>query len=186
MNIIYGGSFNPPTLAHYEIVQTLLNNYPNAKVIIIPVGNTYQKDDLISFNHRFKMLELLFKDNNRVIISRVEETNFNGTFHTLNILNKQFNNLYLVVGSDNIININKWIEYEKLLKKYPLIIFRRNNDNVENIMKQYNKLNPKYEIINFNHNASSTLVRSNIEKNKKYLHNDIYNYILENNLYEVK
>ena len=63
MNIVFGGSFNPVTIAHEKIVNLILSKFPDAKVIILPVGNSYNKPKLVSFNDRMTMLNLVFKDN---------------------------------------------------------------------------------------------------------------------------
>ena len=41
MEVVYGGCFNPPTIAHQEIISYLANHYD--KVILIPTGNDYNK-----------------------------------------------------------------------------------------------------------------------------------------------
>src|SRR5690554_2053626 len=131
MHIVFGGAFNPPQLAHYNLVKYLLEKYPMAKIIVLPVGNDYKKIDLISFNHRFEMLNLMFKDEKRVIVSNLEsKIKFNGTIASLNELSKTYDNISLVIGSDHLNSLNKWIRYEELLSKYPLIIMQRNNDDV--------------------------------------------------------
>ncbi len=38
MLIIYGGSFNPVTKAHEEIVQILKEQFKNADILLIPVN----------------------------------------------------------------------------------------------------------------------------------------------------
>ena len=60
---IFAGSFNPPHLIHQKIANDLIDNNYLDKVIFLPTGNSYQKNDLISFNHRFKMLELITSNN---------------------------------------------------------------------------------------------------------------------------
>ena len=36
MTIIYGGTFNPPTIAHFEIAKYLMNKFPNSKLVFLP------------------------------------------------------------------------------------------------------------------------------------------------------
>jgi len=184
MYIVYGGAFNPPTTSHIEIVELLLNKYKNAKVVILPVGNDYNKKELIDFKFRFEMLNLCFKNNKRVIISRLEdEIDYQGTLNSLNHLSLKYKNIYLATGADNVINFTKWIKYEELLSKYPLIIIKRNGIDVKVEMEKYQYLNIKYDIINYNTNVKSTLIRKDLEKYKNWLNEDIYQYILKNKLY---
>ena len=46
MIILYGGSFNPPTLAHYGVVKLLNEVYNPDKIILMPVGCKYPKPNL--------------------------------------------------------------------------------------------------------------------------------------------
>lgn len=185
MYIVYGGSFNPPTKAHLNIVYRLLELYPNSKVIVLPVGNSYNKPYLASFNDRFNMLKLMFNNAN-VIISRIEEKKqFDGTITSLDELSKKYNNIHLVIGSDHLVTLKNWIRYEELLEKYPLIIMNRNNTNIDEIMARYKGLDVKYDKIMFDHPASSTKVRNDFNNHKHWLEDNVYNYIVNNNLYGV-
>lgn len=187
MNIIYGGAFNPPTKAHYEIVLKLLNDFTNSKVIVLPVGNKYNKEELIEFKDRFTMLEILFKNNKDVVISDLENSDkFLGTVDSLKKLNKIYGDVSLTIGSDNLKNIDKWIKYEELLENYPLIIFKRDNDDIEKMMNNYRVFNPKYNIVNYSNDINSTAIRNNLEENKEWLTKEVYQYIKNHKLYEVK
>ena len=64
---IYGGAFNPPHLSHIKIVKELLKRKYLDKIIIVPVGNYYKKDELINFEDRYNMLKLIFKNKNITI-----------------------------------------------------------------------------------------------------------------------
>lgn len=186
MNIVYGGAFNPPTLAHIEIVNVLLDKFPNSKLILLPVGNDYNKPELIDFQDRYNMLNLCFNNNERVIISTLEyEINFQGTINSLDILSETYSNLYLVTGSDNIVEFKSWIRYEELLNKYPLIIINRNEINIFNEMEKFKYLNVQYENINFDSKINSTMIRKDFKTYKKWLNEDVYFYILKNKLYGV-
>ena len=39
---IYGGSFNPVTVAHVGIIEKILKTYPDAKVIVVPCSINYK------------------------------------------------------------------------------------------------------------------------------------------------
>ena len=45
---IYGGSFNPPTVAHENIARDILELPEIEKIIYLPVGDSYKKKSLIS------------------------------------------------------------------------------------------------------------------------------------------
>lgn len=184
---VYVGSFNPPHKGHIKIVNHLINNYLD-KVIIIPTGNYWDKLDLISINDRINMLKLYEKEN---ITIDAKNNNVEYTYQILNNLIKQYkkDELYLIIGADNIINFDKWKNYEEILE-YNLVILNRDNINVLKYLDKLNKKD-KYIIVNDlpNIDISSTMIRNKI-KNKDYnnlsmyLDKEVYNYIKENKLYE--
>ena len=64
---VYVGSFNPVHIGHIHIVNYLINNNYLDKVIIIPTGNYWDKNDLIDIKHRINMLK--FYENDRIMIN---------------------------------------------------------------------------------------------------------------------
>ena len=70
---IFGGSFNPPHKMHLNIVEELLNEKILDKVIIVPTGLHYSyKNNLVSNEHRYNMLKLMTKHNDKIEISDFE------------------------------------------------------------------------------------------------------------------
>lgn len=188
MNIIYGGSFNPPTIAHLHIITSLLKTFENSKVIVLPVGNDYKKPDLIDFNHRFSMLKLLISTNeNDILISDIENhKGYHGTLKTLDDLNKTYDHLHFVIGSDNLESLKTWISYQDLLKKYPFIVMNRNHFMTKaQAEMMFNDIKHEFIFVDFDMDVSSSKIRENIEVNKKYLTKEVYQYIKKHKLYEV-
>jgi nicotinate-nucleotide adenylyltransferase len=188
MNIIYGGSFNPPTIAHLHIITKLLDIFDNSKVIVLPVGNDYHKPDLIDFKHRFNMLSLLLDvHHDLVIISDLENhKGYKGTLKALEDLNKKYDNLHFVIGSDNLESLKTWISYKDLLNKYPFIVMNRNHFMTkEKAEMMFKDIKHKFIFIDFDMDVSSTKIRKNIDKHKNYLTKEVYQYIKNHKLYEV-
>ena len=62
MIIVYGGTFNPPTVAHQLIAIKLLKTL-NQEIHLLPVGENYPwKSFYVPFKQRFEMLKLAFND----------------------------------------------------------------------------------------------------------------------------
>ena len=80
-------------------------------------------------------------------------------------MSNTLDNLYLIIGADNIINFDKWKNYKELLN-YNLIILNRDNINIKNYLEKLNK-NERYVIVNDLPciNISSTLIRNKIKNN---------------------
>lgn len=184
---VYVGSFNPPHKGHIKIVNHLINNYLN-KIIVIPTGNYWDKTNLIDIKHRINMLRIYENEN---IIIDDKNNNLEYTYQILEKLSKEYlsDELYLIIGADNIISFDKWKNYKDILK-YNLIILNRNNINIKECLDNLNKKD-KYIIVNDlpNINISSTMIRNSIRDNNyksllDYLDKEVYEYIKENKLYE--
>ena len=182
---VYVGSFNPVHLGHTKIVNYLLENYLD-KIIIIPTGNYWDKMDLVSIQDRINMLKIF--ENDKIIID-TKNNNILYTYEILNNLKNKYNNLYLIIGADNIINFDKWKNYEELLT-YNLVIINRDDINIKYYL---NKLNKKDNYIITetlpNIDISSTYIRKCIKDNDyKELENKVdkrvLNYIEEKKLYK--
>ncbi len=176
---IFIGSFNPPHKAHIKIVNYLLNNKVVDKVLIVPTENYWDKQDLIDIKHRINMLKYY---ENRNIIIDTENNEYPYTYLLMRKLKNTYkeDTLYLIIGADNIINFDKWKEYQELLK-YNIIIMGRDNIDINKYIKKYP--NGHFTIIeDFNYNVSSTKLRDNI--NSRNIDEKIIDYIRKNNLYK--
>ena len=183
MNIVYGGSFNPPTKAHKLIIDKLFAIFKPDNIIVVPVGNSYGKKGLIEFEHRFNMASLLDR---RVIVSDFEnKEEYTGTYSLLNHLSELYTDLYYVIGSDNLKKLDTWINYKDLLRDYKFIVFNRYGlDLSEIIEEKYSEFKNNFIIVELNMDVSATSFRET--KNRDVITDEVYEYILENNLYEVK
>lgn len=179
---IYGGSFNPPTKAHFNIINSVKNMFPKDQVYIIPVGDQYKKKDLEPFNHRVNMLLEMDKNYN---ILKYEKEIYEGTYHTLLKVKKDFKcKVGFIIGSDLLINIPEWIEYKKLCDQFPVIIIKRPKYDI--IPEQHLRIFKNYRVINLNLEISSKKIRNNMKNLSNDLHPNVLKYIKKNLLYEVK
>jgi len=187
MKIVYGGSFNPPTLAHIEIIKRLLALYPQASMIIVPVGDDYRKKELASFEHRYRMLELATKDIDNLMISTIEhERPYQGTLATLKELEVIDQELLFVIGSDNLVHFDQWINYQELLSSYPFIVMNRfGYMTKEEADLMFQEIPHKFIFLDFDYPISSSDIRHHIDLYKKHLDEDVYLYIKNHHLYEV-
>ena len=187
MYILYGGSFNPPTLAHEAIIKKINEIYNPKKIVIMPVGSTYTRKDNRYNLDRIRMLKLVTSKYDNVEISDYEINNpFKGTIETLKYLETLYQNKFsFVMGADNLLEIKTWIDYEELLKNHLIICFNRNNildkNTVKNIAESYQA---KIDLIPLNINISSSEIRKDFKVNKDNLSKVVYDYIITNQLYE--
>lgn len=184
---VYVGSFNPVHKGHMKIVKHLIKNNYLDKVIVIPTGAYWDKQNLIDINDRISMLKFYESEN---IIIDSKHNNIPYTYQVLEELSKIYKKegLHLILGADNIISFSKWKNYEEILK-YHFIILNRDFIDIKHYLDKLNKFD-KYQIINDLPiiNISSTMIREHI-KNKdysgleEYMDKEVIDYIKKNELY---
>ena len=186
MIIIYGGAFNPPTKAHYLISKKLIEMFNPDKFYFLPVGEKYNKPGMASFTHRFNMMKILSdKLSNCEVSTKENEDKFRGTYYMLKEFGEIDNDLYFVMGADNFDYLDNWIMADNLIKEFKFIILTRKGYDVDKLIEEkYKEHKNNFTIVEFDLPISSTNFR--INKEKDILLDEVYGYILENDLYEVK
>ena len=189
---IFGGSFNPPHKMHLNIVEELLNEKVLDKVIIVPTGLHYSyKNNLASNEHRYNMLKIMTKHNNKIEVSDFEFKDEEiHSYDTLEYYKNIYKNdtIYFVCGLDNISYVDKWYKGEYLLNNYKFLVITRDTNNLDEILLKYEKYKDNIIITNIKSNTiSSSYIRDELkEKNynlNDYLDQKVIDYIKENNLY---
>lgn len=188
MIIVFGGSFNPPTKAHVDIIKHLLSLFDDSKVIVVPVGDDYRKPELISFEDRLAMLKLALDQIPNVMISEIESNRgYEGTLKTLDDLSETYHDVHFVIGSDNLHELSTWIRYQELLSKYPFIVMNRKGYMTEeDANKLYKDLPHRFIFVDFDHEIASSTIRKNTHKNKHLIDPKVYQYIKDHKLYKEK
>ena len=174
---IFGGSFNPPHKMHKNIALNLIKNNYLDKVIYVPTGNKYNKNNLIDSIHRYNMIKLMISDVNNLEVSDYELKNtLTYTYQTLNNFKEKYPNdeIYFVCGSDNLKEITTWKNYEYILNNFKILVIKRNDDNLKEIFKKINIKNIEVANIELD-SISSTVIREKITR--KESKKEIINYI---------
>ena len=207
---IFGGTFNPVHIGHYEIVKYFIDNYIVDEVWVLPSYESPHKeiDTKKSFDDRVNMLKLAFSELKNVVINTFEEEYYNKvndktySYEVLNALKNKYLNcrFHFVVGFDSIKNIYTWHNYVDLIRNYWFYIFDREDDEFKTIEQKKNYLDNLgknfgfkfiYEMFDIKiTNISSSEIRNafknyntNIEFLNKYLNKNVIKYIIDNNLY---
>ncbi|WP_066871076.1 nicotinate (nicotinamide) nucleotide adenylyltransferase [Clostridium mediterraneense] len=195
---IYGGSFNPPTIAHENIARDILSLSDINKLIYLPVGDAYKKKNLIESNYRYEMLKiisnkLVLEDFNIEISTLEMDTDRRlYTIESLRILKEKYKkDLAFVMGTDNIKEFNSWSNPKSLLEEFYFIVIEREEDDVSKLIKEnhlLNKYQDKFLILKDTSykSVSSTYIRENIgniELVQSYIDKEVLSYIKKNNLY---
>ena len=175
---IYIGSFNPPHIGHNKVIDYLLDNDYVDKILIVPTLNYWDKVDLVDINDRINMLS--FFENDRVMVDR-GHNKYIYTCELMKELTKVYDDeLYLILGADNIINFDKWKNYQELLK-YKIIIMNRDDIDISKYVKKFKSNNfiivSDYEYVP----VSSSIIRESLDS--RYLDKRVLEYINSHNLY---
>jgi len=188
---IFGGTFNPPHIAHSIIAMQVKDLLNLDKIIFIPSGNHPFKDS-ISPGFRLAMAEIAFSENEYFEVSDIEIRKTSGKTYTVDTLEDlkimykdSLTEFYLIIGSDNLIDLPKWKDPDRLFELSKIVVISRPgfmpvDDGIKYLDKVIIPPIPLLEI-------SSTVIRKYVYENKpvKYLvHPGVEKFISEKNLYK--
>ena len=148
---ILGGSFDPPHKGHLAISKEAIKRLKLKKVIwAITSKNPFKEKSKINLSSRIKLCKKIIGDNNNIKIKFYEKIlKSNKTINLINYLaiNKK-NEIYFMMGADNLINFHKWYKWESISKKCNIIVFDRHGFKKKSLnsttFKRLNKKNLKF------------------------------------------
>ena len=175
---IYPGSFNPPHDGHFKVIKYLLTHNYVDKILVLPTPNYWDKQNLVNIKDRLNMLKF-YKQKN-VIVDDIHN-NYPYTYQVLKSIENDYPNdtLYLIIGSDNLKDFDKWKNVDKILK-HKVIVMNRGNQNIKHYIQKLGQDN--FLLVNeFSYIPVSS---SDIRKgSNKYLNIKVLKYIKNNHLY---
>lgn len=183
----FGGSFNPPTLAHINLAKKALKECNLDKVIFVPVGDFYDKRELASARHRYNMLKISINGQDKLGVSDFE-LNVKQRLYAVDVFriikeNHQNDDIYFIMGADNFINILKWKDADELIKEYKYIVLDREEIDVKGYIYRLEIDKTKITIIqNEHYNKCSSSIFRRMQK-EDVISDEVMNYINENALY---
>jgi nicotinate-nucleotide adenylyltransferase len=126
---VYGGSFDPPHVAHVMAITYLRTVLGMARVVVVPVYAHAFDKELAPYPHRLKMCELAFADLRGVEISALEQELGppSWTLRTVQELARRHPDwqLRLAIGADVLADVHRWHAFEKLVTLAPPIVLGR-------------------------------------------------------------
>src|SRR5215468_9897625 len=130
---LFGGSFNPPHVAHQLVALYVLETQPVDELWFVPTYAHPFGKELVDYEHRVAMCELAAAPlGPRARVSRAEaELAARPGFvasHTLDLVDHvaaQGHTLRLVVGTDILRDTAKWHRWDDVVARAPLIIVGR-------------------------------------------------------------
>lgn len=182
----FGGCFNPPTKVHINLANALIKSGLVDKVIFVPVGDYYNKQNLVSANHRYNMLKLLCNNNKFLDVENIASIHSNilyatDTFKKIYDKYNQLAQIYFIMGSDNFKKMPTWKDYNRIITQYKFIVIQRFEDE-----EQIKKDNVLYYTPEQIQNMNSTQIREMIKQHQnveEFLEMQELQYIKRNKLY---
>jgi nicotinate-nucleotide adenylyltransferase len=128
---VYGGSFNPPHLAHQMACLAVLETEPVDRIVMVPCFRHAFGKQLAPYQDRVEMCRMaaaLF--GGLVEVSTIESelgAEANRTYHTLSALKARepSASLRLLVGADVLGEKDKWYRWDDVVAMAPLIVVGR-------------------------------------------------------------
>ncbi|WP_263786165.1 nicotinate (nicotinamide) nucleotide adenylyltransferase [Salinibacter grassmerensis] len=132
MNVgLFGGSFNPPHVAHLIVAEVVRDQFGLDEVWWIPNATPPHKpdDELVAVQHRLAMTERMVADNPafRVCGIEVEREGVSYTVETLRVLQDQHpdTDFALILGSDSLDHFADWHRPDEIAERVPFIVYKR-------------------------------------------------------------
>lgn len=200
------GAFNPITVGHIKLAQFVLDSSRTFdEVWVNPCYKHMYNKDMVSPEHRLEMCKLAVKADGRIKIFDYEIKHKLGgeTYHFVKrLLEESFAkdeyNFSYIIGLDNANTFDKWVNYQDLERMIRFVVVSRKgvirNDKVDWYLKQpHIFLQAENEIPEISSTDIRTLFINYYGtgcydgvKNQiiRYLNKDVFEYIVNNNLYK--
>jgi nicotinate-nucleotide adenylyltransferase len=159
---IFGGAFDPPHIGHEYIVRESLKT---VDMIIFYLTYIHPMGKKMShIMERREMCRLSFGSTPRVP-KYIDRGRRIYARDIMRIFNESTPNQVVIIGNDELVNLHRWYKYEQLVQENQFLVVPLLNDKHEQ-------------------KISSSVIRTNVDKYKKFLNKDVYKYIKENGLYK--
>ncbi|RIK09001.1 MAG: nicotinate (nicotinamide) nucleotide adenylyltransferase [Acidobacteria bacterium] len=189
---IFGGTFDPPHIAHILCATTAMDEGGLDEVVLMPAGDPYQKGAVASAEDRFAMTCLAAESSPDLSVSRMEIDRSGPSYsiETVDAFKAQSGGaeIFLIGGSDSIAGIRSWRHYERLLDEVGFVVIPRTPASVKEALAV---LGTGPEVILVAGLAqldiSSTDIRARVAEGLPVGHlvpSRVVNYIREHGLYQ--
>jgi len=174
MNIaIFGGSFDPPHIGHEEIIKQAIVKLDIEVLFVVPTFLNPFKDQFFApAKKRLEWVEklLLSYPKAKLITYEVDEQRSVPSIETIKYIKQNYdlNEIYLIIGADNVKSLPKWNSYKELKKLVHFVVATRDGLNIPSHLQK----------LQIDVNISSTDLRAAIKREflPSILADEIINY----------
>lgn len=128
--VILGGTFNPVHFGHLRIAEEMHNLWPQATINLMPAANPPHRDTpSVSAEQRLEMLELATKESPYLQVDprELKRTEASYSVVTLQQIRQESpaNSLIFLMGTDAFNQLNKWYQWQELIKLCNILVVGR-------------------------------------------------------------
>ena len=162
---ILGGTFDPAHKGHLEISKQAKKRFGLEDIIwAITKQNPFKDESKSNLRNRMQFAKKIIGKNNYIKVKFYEKKiSSNRTFDLIKYLSKEKQNeIYFIMGADNLINFHKWYKWKSIIKKCNILVFDRQGYKAKSLKSvTFNETNNKnLTFVNFDKvNISSSQLR---------------------------
>lgn len=195
MIYFYGGTFDPITNAHIDILKTLSKKLRQNDMLMVGVANNDEKNYKTTINHRMKMVQDMINEKLQkynILIVKQEARTYKFIQDYIAQTGVTMKDFTICVGEDEWKSLYaaKWVNYELLLKNFKFMVIKRDSEDEIKVPKGFNTDVTAIKV-KVSDGISSSKVReilsndpdSHYEDVKQMITHHTFRYIKENELY---
>ena len=162
---ILGGTFDPAHKGHLEISKQAKKRFRLKNIVwAITKKNPFKNESKSNLRSRIQFAKKLIGKNDYIKVKFYEEKiDSNRTADLIEHLSKERKNeIYFIMGADNLINFHKWYKWKAIIKKCNILVFDRQGYRAKSLKSvTFTGANKKnLTFVNFNKvNISSSQLR---------------------------
>ena len=127
---LFGGSFDPPHLAHETLAREAVLQLKLDLLYIVPTGQAWHKSRVLSdANHRLAMARLAFESCPQTIVEEMETSRAGPSYTVQTLTELQARHpqatFYLLVGKDQAASFSQWHQWARILEIAQLVVVER-------------------------------------------------------------
>ncbi|MDA3055244.1 MULTISPECIES: nicotinate (nicotinamide) nucleotide adenylyltransferase [unclassified Campylobacter] len=156
---LFGGSFDPPHAGHDAIVKEALSaNLADLLVIMPTFINPFKSEFTAPPSLRLKWCQSLWGERENILISdyEISQNRKVATIESVKFLKQKFNpsQIYLIIGADNLAELEKWQNFEQLRDLVCFVIATREGASIPIKWANLPKININVKISSSSFRAS--------------------------------
>ena len=162
---VLGGTFDPAHKGHLEISKQAKKRFGLKNIVwAITKQNPFKDESKSNLRSRMQFAKKIIGKNNHIKVKFYEEKIGSNRIVDLieHLIKEKKNEIYFIMGADNLINFHKWHKWKSIIKKCNILVFDRQGYKAKSLKSvTFNGTNNKnLTFVNFNKvNISSSQLR---------------------------